>query len=715
MDKYIGKRLDGRYEIKEIIGVGGMAMVYKAYDTIDDRIVAVKILREEFLANEEFRRRFKNESKAIAVLSHPNIVKVYDVSFGDEIQYIVMEYIDGITLKQYIERKQCLDEREAVYFTIQILRALQHAHSKGIVHRDIKPQNIMLLKDGTIKVTDFGIARFSRSEQRTMTDKAIGSVHYISPEQAKGEFTDEKSDIYSVGVLLYEMLTGQLPFESDSAVSVAIMQLQREPVWPRQINENIPLGLEQIVMHAMEKDPEKRYQSATEMLNDLEAFRKKPQIVFSYVHNVDESPTKYIGEIGESDDNSEDGEETVKKPPMVAIMAGIAAAFIVVIVVAVIIFYNVFMKEGTSEEIPCPNFVGLLYTEVMADPTYSEYNIVLREYENSDQPYDTIIRQTPTQDTPIKSGSTIQLVVSSGPRTMELPSDLVGLRLNDVKTRLDDLGISYTVEERYSNVVNGQAEYAADIVMQTNPEPGSLIATGQTVTIYVSLGKAPTLVTVPSLANYTLETAEQMLLNYGLSLGNVTYEDNGDVAANCIIRQTPEPDSQVEAYSKVDVVVSTGVSPEPTVYTGTIHLDFSQEMNIRANSIVLYLNNNVIGSTTSTINLATTKSAEIPYETTEAQGVVLIRINGYNYQELAYDFANNTLNYVNRVYDDSPFINVTSSEPSSSSSTPSSSSPSSSASRPDDDDDDDTSSAPSTSSGTASSNTSRRTGRTYDD
>ena len=690
--------MDGRYEIKEIIGVGGMAMVYKAYDTIDDRIVAVKILREEFLANEEFRRRFKNESKAIAVLSHPNIVKVYDVSFGDEIQYIVMEYIDGITLKQYIERKQRLDEREAVYFTIQILRALQHAHSKGIVHRDIKPQNIMLLKDGTIKVTDFGIARFSRSEQRTMTDKAIGSVHYISPEQAKGEFTDEKSDIYSVGVMLYEMLTGQLPFEADSAVSVAIMQLQREPIWPRQINENIPLGLEQIVMHAMEKDSEKRYQSATEMLTDLEAFRKKPQITFSYIHDVDESPTKYIGEIGENDTTvSDEGEETVKKPPMVAIMAGIAAAFIVVIVAAVIIFYNVFMKDGPSDEMPCPNFVGLLYTEVMADPAYSGYNIELREYENSDQPYDTIIRQSPSKDTPIKSGSTIQLVVSSGPKTMQLPDDLVGLRLNDVKVKLDDLGITYTVEERYSNVVDGKAEYEKDMVMQTNPEPGSLIATGQTVTIYVSLGKAPNLVTVPDLKNYTKETAEQLLLNYGLKLGNVTYEDSADVAANCIIRQTPEKDSQVEAYSSVDVVVSTGVSPAPTVYSGTIKLDFSQEMNIRVNSIVLYLNNNVIGSSTETINLATTKSAEIANETTEQQGVVLIRINGYNYQELSYDFANNKLNYVNRVYDDSPFINnvTSSSTPSSSSSPSSSSTPSSSSSGSDDDDN--TSSRPSTS------------------
>lgn len=255
MDKYSGKKLDSRYEIHELIGVGGMAMVYRAYDTIDDRVVAIKILKDEFSASEEFVRRFKNESKAIAVLSHPNIVKVYDVSFGDMIQYIVMEYIDGITLKEYIDNQQQINWKEAVHFTVQILQALQHAHEKGIVHRDIKPQNIMLLQDGTIKVTDFGIARFSNMETRTMTDKAIGSVHYIAPEQARGDLTDGKSDIYSVGVMLYEMITGKLPFEADNAVSVAIMQLQSNPKPPQQINPSIPDGLEEITIKAMQKDP----------------------------------------------------------------------------------------------------------------------------------------------------------------------------------------------------------------------------------------------------------------------------------------------------------------------------------------------------------------------------------------------------------------------------------------------------------------------------
>ena len=283
-DKYVGKRLDGRYEIGEVIGEGGMAVVYSAWDIEDQIPVAIKILRDEYLGNDEFIRRFKDESKAIAVLSHKNIVKVYDVSFGDRIQYIVMEYIDGITLKDYIEKNGPVNWKETIHFVTQILRALQHAHDKGIIHRDVKPQNIMLLEDGTIKVTDFGIARFSKNTTRsmTMTNKAIGSVHYISPEQARGESTDAKSDLYSLGVMMYEMLTGKLPFDADNAVSVAIMQLQSDPEPPRKINPDIPVGLEEIIIKTMQKEPKKRYRSATEMYNDLLRFKKNPSIRFSY-------------------------------------------------------------------------------------------------------------------------------------------------------------------------------------------------------------------------------------------------------------------------------------------------------------------------------------------------------------------------------------------------------------------------------------------------
>ena len=279
MDKFIGKRLDGRYELKELIGMGGMANVYKAYDVLEKKDVAIKILKEEFIGNEEFLRRFRNESKAIAALSHPNIVKIMDVNFGDRIQYIVMEYIDGITLKEYIEQVHVLKWKDAVHFTVQILRALQHAHDKGIVHRDIKPQNIMLLQDGTIKVMDFGIARFARDERKVNNNLAIGSVHYISPEQARGEYTDEKSDVYSVGVMMYEMLTGRLPFDGDTPEKVAVMQMQASAKLPRAVVPSIPEGLEEIIVRAMQKDPSMRYQSAAEMLRDIDEFKRNPSIV----------------------------------------------------------------------------------------------------------------------------------------------------------------------------------------------------------------------------------------------------------------------------------------------------------------------------------------------------------------------------------------------------------------------------------------------------
>lgn len=293
MDKNIGKKLDGRYEITELIGVGGMADVYKGIDIIDNKAVAIKILKKEFAENEEFLRRFRNESKAIAVLSHPNIVKIYDVGFSEKIQYIVMEYIDGITLKDYIEEEKVLTWKDTVHFVLQILRALRHAHEKGIVHRDIKPQNIMMFSDGTIKVMDFGIAKFARDEGKTATDQAIGSVHYISPEQARGDVTDAKSDIYSIGAMMYEMLTGRKPFDSENPVTIAVMHMQDIPERPRAINPDIPAGLEEIVLRTLEKNPEDRYPSTVEMIADIETFKNDPDVVFGYYQEVDEGEYYY--------------------------------------------------------------------------------------------------------------------------------------------------------------------------------------------------------------------------------------------------------------------------------------------------------------------------------------------------------------------------------------------------------------------------------------
>ncbi|MBP5271916.1 MAG: Stk1 family PASTA domain-containing Ser/Thr kinase, partial [Clostridia bacterium] len=440
MDNYVGKRLDGRYEIREIVGVGGMAVVYKAYDNIDDRMVSIKVLKDEFLANEEFRRRFKNESKAIAVLSHPNIVKVYDVSLGDKLQYIVMEYVEGITLKEYIEQQGVIPWKEAVHFTTQILRALQHAHDKGIVHRDIKPQNILLLENGTITVTDFGIARFSRGETRTMTEAAIGSVHYISPEQARGETTDDKADIYSVGVVLYEMITGRLPFEADSAVSVAIMQVQNEATPPREINPQIPIGLEQITLHAMEKGTGSRYQSAAEMLLDLDELKRNPSIKFDYTYFVDKEPTKFINResvtggmygAGAPDVSGGRGASSGANPILpeqrrksnVRRNVGIGIALgLVAAIVAVLVFLRLFTDVLGGDSLTVPNFVGKIYAEeIDGNERYDDFEFDLNYVSSTTAAEGEVIKQDPASGTEGRKGTTINLEVVSKGTMVEVP------------------------------------------------------------------------------------------------------------------------------------------------------------------------------------------------------------------------------------------------------------------------------------------------------
>jgi len=450
LDKYLGKRLDGRYEIHELIGVGGMANVYRCTDTVDDREVAVKILKDEYLNNEEFIRRFKNESKAIAMLSHPNIVKVYDVSFGDMIQYIVMEYIDGITLKEYIDQQGIIEWKDAIHLTAQILKALQHAHECGIVHRDIKPQNIMLLQDGTIKVTDFGIARFSDKSTRTMTEQAIGSVHYIAPEQARGDATDGKTDIYSVGVMLYEMLTGKLPFDGDSAVTIALMQLQSTPKHPREINPGIPIGLEQITMKAMEKLPSDRYTSAAEMLSDIERFRLNPSIVFDYGNKsfVDNQPTKFVHSLRDSRVRNKIDNEATKvvdmpqddvvvkeeqfadedfvkehKPSYYAVKGIVIAA-----VAVCAIFFALAMFRGCStsqaKDVEVPDYVGKSFVSIKENNPNDFKFEVKSEYDESKE-MGVILDQEPKGGSmKVKSGSTITVTVNGTDTEVSLCNQL---------------------------------------------------------------------------------------------------------------------------------------------------------------------------------------------------------------------------------------------------------------------------------------------------
>ena len=582
MDKYVGKRLDGRYEIQEIIGIGGMAVVYKAYDNQEDRTVAVKILKEEFVSNEEFLRRFRNESKAIAMLSHPNIVKVYDVSFGDLIQYIVMEHIEGITLKEFIENQGSLRWKDAVHFTIQILKGLQHAHDKGIVHRDVKPQNIMVLPDGTIKVTDFGIARFARSDQRTITDKAIGSVHYISPEQARGEKTDEKADIYSVGVMLYEMLTGKLPFQAESAVSVAIMQLQRDPQLPTEINASIPLGLEQITMHAMQKTPERRYQSAAEMLCDLAQFRKDPSLTFEHSYFVDNSPTKFVAGVGIADNITDDEEfeetETKEKSNIIPILAGIAVTLVIAIIVLAVLFIPK-LFSGTGAEIVCPDFVNKPYEEIIKNTEYKENFVFEAEWdENEDFAYGMVYEQSETVGEKLKKGAKITLYVSMGQTTKKVP-DVYGYSESAAVSELKSQGFSTVItEETSEDVEKGK-------VIRTEPQRTEVVAEGAKITIYVSSGKPTKNVKISDVVGMTKESAEKQLKEEGLVVETaevqITSEDKY-YPIGYVVKQEPESSStQVPEGTKVKIYVCSG-------YKFNVEFDFPRDLKVGTYKVTLW-------------------------------------------------------------------------------------------------------------------------------
>ena len=562
MQNYVGKRLDGRYEIREIIGVGGMAVVYKAYDNIDDRIVSVKILKEEFLANEEFRRRFKNESKAIAVLSHTNIVKVYDVSYGDRLQYIVMEYVEGITLKEYIQQQGVINHKEAVFFVMQILRALQHAHDKGIVHRDIKPQNILLLENGAIKVTDFGIARFSASETRTMTDSTIGSVHYISPEQARGDITDDKADLYSVGVMLYEMLTGKLPFESENTLSVAIMQLQKDPVMPRVVNPQIPIGLEQIIMKAMQKNVNDRYQSAAEILLDLEEFKRNPSIQFDYTYSNNE-PTKYIPIVNNKtktkadpvyeEDEDEDDEPEIKNRT-IPILVGIVVALVVCLSVGL----GLAFKFGVigNQTVKVPNFLGKIYSQDSFASDYSKLVFSVTEQINPEAAPNQILSQTPEAGEKINPKTTkINLVIATSSEMVAVPDKLVGSDYVSVVTKLTQQGLK--VREKIVKAED-YPEIEAGTVIKVSPSEGTRVSVNSMITVeYVTYDENKVqLVNVPDVEGLSEDDAKKVLVSGGFTVV-VQYSYNDAIKKDYVISNT-FANTKIPKGSEIILTVSRG-------------------------------------------------------------------------------------------------------------------------------------------------------------
>lgn len=661
MDKYIGKRLDGRYEIHELLGVGGMAYVYKAYDNIEKRWVAIKILKEELAGNSDFLRRFRNESKAIAVLSHPNIVKVYDVSFGDRIQYIVMEYIDGITLKQYIEQQGEIKWREALYFTVQILRALQHAHEKGIIHRDIKPQNIMLLEDGTIKVTDFGIARFSQAETQTMTDKAIGSVHYIAPEQARGGYINDKADIYSVGVMLYEMLTGQLPFVADNAVSVAIMQMQAEPTPPSRINPSIPKGLEEITMHAMEKNPAQRFPSAADMLEDVERFRRNPEIVFHYGEQVDRAyagtSADIYGNVQQNaapqkyNDNYEYEEEYVRSQNSnraSKIIVGIVAAVVFVAIVAAIVGVSSLINRAnsgsgflsflpgfstsstTSDEIVLPNFVGRIYaSDIEGNSEYADLTFEIT-YGNvpSKQPGE-VLRQTPAAGMTVKKGKTVSLTVN-GEAEQVVVEDVKGYKQQDAYDALKALNLSPKIQAVADD------DTAVGYVVKTDPAAGSTVSTGTTVTIYVSSGPSKESAVIPNIVGYQYSAAKEELEAAGFVV-TAEYDDESDKDENTVLSVSPNEGEKAKKGSVVTVTVSSGKGAQKDVYYDIpLPGGVSDDLTMK-----IYVDGTLIE--TRTVNPSTSPYSNMTF-TGKGRANLVITLNDQQYITAEIDYTTQSIN-----------------------------------------------------------------------
>ena len=572
MDNLIGKTLDGLYRVESLIGTGGMANVYKAVVVAQNgpvpagTEVAVKVLRQELMHDPDLVRRFKNESKAISLLNHPNIVKVYDVSVSDNLQYIVMEYVDGMTLREYLnERGGKLTSRETVHFISQILKALDHAHRNGVVHRDIKPQNIMLLDNGQLRMMDFGIARVSRAENQLTGGKAMGSVHYISPEQAKGEETDRKSDIYSVGVMMYEMLSGKLPFDADDVVEVALKQISDQPKSLQELNPTIPHGLVEITEKAMAKLPANRYASAAEMLDALNAFVDNPAITFHYHYITEPVPEKAVNDPMNPKKEASAGKTAKKgrnakkkRSAFLPVLFGITVAFALACgALCWIILNDSSNLMNDKADVVLADYSGMTQDEVNAQEQVASGQIVVnweQEYSNN-YAAGYVYKQSPVAGRTVREGQSVTLTVSLGIQYVTVP-DLTNYLQADGEQQLKDLGVSVLVTQAVDETV------AAGSIIRTDPAAGSQVAAGSTVVVYVSRPQVSTTTKVPSLIGMSVDNARSLLVQNKLGLGSQT-EQYSDQPAGAIISQSPGAGAAARLNSRVSVVVSAGPEPQP--------------------------------------------------------------------------------------------------------------------------------------------------------
>ena len=646
MENILGTKLADRYLIEELVGVGGMCNVYRAFDAEALRTVAVKMLRDEYAADEEYLRRFRNESRAINALSHPNIVKIYDVVLDVPNPYLVMEYVSGITLKEYIERKKPIPGKTAANIAGLVLTALQCAHENGIVHRDVKPQNIMVTEKGEVKVMDFGIARISRAENqsRTIDGNAIGSVHYISPEQALGDAVDQRTDIYSVGVILFEMLSGRLPFDGESPISVALQQVEQNPKALRSLNPNVPVGLEQITLHAMAKDPDCRYQNCGEMIADLRKWLADPKTTFPAYTARAAKPAKKSGEgigimpkkqgVMASQKAAKTGDNNEKKrlrdrltTPLSKLFA-VTCGVVVASLLFVLVMFQIYQPFKSVEDIPLPNLVGVDFTAASSNGAYPGIKIKLESEDyNADYEEGQIYRQSPNAGTSVKKGSTVQVWVSAGNKMVTIPT-FTNQEATAVYAKLVSLGLKYSTTDIASDTI------AEGSVVRTSPDAGQSVAAGSTVVVYVSVGSNKEKVQVPEVLGYPEESAVQVLRDAQFDV-TVTYQLTDYQYDGLVINQTPASPSMVPIGSKITLVVGTvdnaNVNGEATVTLQTTPPDLPGTVNVTA-----VLNGETVYS--EVIEPRNTRLISIPLQ---GSGTCMadVLIDGEVYKSASVDFA----------------------------------------------------------------------------